>query len=343
MLKTKAGIVTIIISSIMGGCGGGGSGSSNQSSAPSSVKVAITEANRKQVAAVVLQSDVRSLSAFSQSAIGVTAVDAIVQKNWSLIDTTKAVLGAITRIPSGQSELPSAIIKQGAIACGDEATPSGSISIEFDDSDHNGDYSAGDSVEFTFNDCLDSANHTTTIGKLKFMFRSAEGQLSKQIAPWSIVADLVYSGLKVRASNRTLISIDGTALWSQNQKSIDESSVTISKASLNVIVTDKEFAISDCAVTFDENMKTGDFRQFGRQTISSPPLGGILETEIVETQALTGNDNAPNSGVIHVVGDKSSLYLTATGSGNVKIELDSNSDGVVESDETVSWVSLAVL
>lgn len=94
-------------------------------------------------------------------------------------------------------------------------------------------------------------------------------------------------------------------------------------------------------MSFDENNKTGAYTQFGRQTITSRELGGVLVTETSASQALIGTyGNAPTSGVIQVLGEKSSLFLTATGNGSVKIELDSNSDGVVESSETVDWATL---
>ena len=342
MLKIKAGCAALIISSILSGCGGGGGGSSSGSAAPSSTKVAISESNKKQVAAAVLQSNIRSLSAFGENAVGVTPADATASKNWDLIEITKATIGTIALIPGNLSETPTAIVKQGTITCGDEAAPSGSISVEFDDIDGNGEYSARDSVQFTFNDCFDSAIGTTTMGKLKFVFRNVVGQPTKQITPWSIVAELTYSGLQVRDPNRTRLNIGGTMLWSQNQKNVDESSITISDASLIVNLSDKEIVITDCTVTFDENKKTGSYKQFGRQTISNRQLGGVLETEIGESQALVGtNGNAPNSGVVKAVGDKSAVVLSVIGSGSVKIELDSNLDAIIDSDETVDWSSLA--
>ena len=331
----------LIISSILAGCGGGGGSSSSEPAKPNSIKVAISEANKKQVATAVLQSNVRSLSAFGENAIGVVRADATARTGWDLIKFTKVTLESNSFVSRGQSELPVAIIKQGAIACGDETSPSGSISIEFDDTDSNGEYSVGDSVQFTFNDCFDSSNGKATIGKIKFVFRSVSGLPTKHIAPWSIAAKLTYSGLQVRDSNRILIDVNGTMLWSQNQKNTDDSSVAISDASLIVTVTGKEFVITDCVVSFDENNKTGAYTQFGRQTITSRELGGVLVTETSASQALIGTyGNAPTSGVIQVLGEKSSLFLSATGNGSVKIELDSNSDGVVESSETVDWATL---
>ena len=327
--------------SILNGCGGGGGSSSSGPVAPSNPKVAISEANKKQVAATVLQSNIRSLSAFGENAIGVSRANTAVRANWDLIEFTKTALRAIAYDPQSRIEIPSAIITRVAIACGDEIT-SGSISIEFDDTDSNSEYSVGESVQFTFNDCLDATNGTTTIGKLKFTFRNVVGQPTKQITPWSIVAELSYSGLQVRELNRTVFNIDGTLLWSQNQKNADESSIAISDASLTVNLSDKEIAITDCTVTFDENKKTGDYKQFGRQTIISRQLGGILVTEIGEAQALAGtNGNAPNSGVIRAIGDNSALHLSASHNGSVNIELDSNLDGVIDSAETVDWSSLA--
>ena len=43
----------LIISSILAGCGGGGGSSSSEPAKPNSTKVAISEANKKQVATAV--------------------------------------------------------------------------------------------------------------------------------------------------------------------------------------------------------------------------------------------------------------------------------------------------
>ena len=241
--------------------------------------------------------------------------------------------------------MPSAIIREGnPIPCGTEEAPSGSFSVTFDDVDGSGDYGVGESVEITFDQCLDGANGTTSNGKIKFSFTSLSGFSQQASPPWSYTANWLFSAFELRAPGASPLKIDGTMVWSERQINADENQVIVSGAQLHANRPEENLTVLDFDVTIAENRKTSTFFQFGRQTISSSKLGGSFLLNVAEIQPLAGSvPGFPASGTITISGSNSSLTLTSVDRLQVRVDLDANMDGVAESSEVVNWDDLNFL
>jgi hypothetical protein len=327
---------------ILVGCGGGGGGSSTEPVPTGQAQVAITETNKKQVASAALRTDLRSLSSFGGGAVGAVRVDSTSREKQTLMQFVKNAPQRVNQALSGGQSLPSAIIREGhPIPCGTEESPSGSFSVKFNDIDGNGDYGVGESVEIVFDQCLDGTNGTTSNGKIKFSFTSLSGFSQQATPPWSYTASWLFSEFELRSPGATPLKIDGTMVWSENQIDADENLVMVSGTQLNANRPEENLAILDFAVKIAENSNISTFRQFGRQAISSSKLGGSFRVDVAEIQPLAGSaPGFPDSGAITISGNRSSLTLTAVDRIQVRVDLDANMDGVVESSDVVNWSDL---
>ena len=129
---------------------------------------------------------------------------------------------------NGDQSKPSAVIREGEpIPCGTEESPSGSLSVRFDDIDSNGDYGVGESVEIAFDQCLNAANGTTSNGKIKFTFTSLSGFSQQPSPPWSYTATWLFSDLELHSSGAMPLKVDGTMVWSESQINADDNLVMV--------------------------------------------------------------------------------------------------------------------
>lgn len=322
------------------GCGGGGGGSGSTSATQN--PVAITESTKMQVAAVALNSDVRSLSAFGASAGGVVSIDSDLRRSRPLVAIVSETLKRINPRATENHELPSAIVRGEPLPCGIQGAPSGSILVSFDDKDGNAEYSSGDTLELTFIQCYDPLGKITSGGKLKFTFTNIVGAPFQQITPWSFTADLHFSGFELRFADQNLLQVNGTMVWTQAKDNADETLIQVSGARLSVKRTDDNILITNYLVKFNDNVRTDEYRQSGTQSVSSSKLGGTFQMDVSEALPLVGIASSfPDSGTIKITGAGSSITLNAVDRINVRIELDSNLDGIVDSSEVIAWSILS--
>lgn len=319
------------------GCGGGGPSGSTTSTAEN--PTVISESNKKQVATVALQNDLRTLSAINGNAVAVVPANSETSRPvWSVIGAAFLRAG---NMASSRIQFPVAAIKPGTLNCGSEAVPSGVIQVLFDDVNNDGDYSAGDKLDLIFNQCLDSSDGSIANGKIVFVFRKVVGLPLTGPTPWSFTSDLSFTNFEQLSAAKSSVKIDGTMSWSQNQKTSDENSVIVSGEKLSVLRSDDSVRISSFSITFDENASTKEYREFGAQVVSSTKLGGTIGLDIPRDQPLKGIvPGFPNSGVLKITGKESATSLTAIDSTNVRIDLDSNADNHIDSSENVSRLTL---
>lgn len=239
-------------------------------------------------------------------------------------------------------ELPSAIVRGEPLPCGIQGTPSGSILVSFDDKDGNAEYSSGDTLELTFIQCYDPLGKITSGGKLKFTFTNIVGAPFQQIMPWSFTADLHFSGFELRFADQNLLQVNVTMVWTQAKDNADETLIQVSGARLSVKRTDDNILITNYLVKFNDNVRTDEYRQSGTQSVSSSKLGGTFQMDVSEALPLVGIASSfPDSGTIKITGAGSSITLNAVDRINVRIELDSNLDGIVDSSEVIAWSILS--
>lgn len=93
------------------------------------------------------------------------------------------------------------------------------------------------------------------------------------------------------------------------------------------------------AQTFDGNLSPAIYTMDASGTLESSQLPGDVVYSTVTTFA--GNEGEyPNTGVLLVRGDNSSARLIAVDATNVRIEIDTNGDGVPDETVNLTWAEL---
>jgi hypothetical protein len=338
-MKTKL-ISLALASVVVAGCGGGGGGGS--SSTPTALPAAtITETNKKEVAGTAVRGDFRSLGAFGGGAVAVVPANPTALTKDTMATILSSVINYVRALPLAEAESPAARVREGSVQCVPGDASKGTISVRFDDKNDDGEFTNGDSIEATFNNCLSDQDGSTTSGKVTFKITNVVGFPLLQITPWSFVADAIFTGFRFNFPGRPPFSLDGPLRWSQTQNTRDESVIAASGNNLNVVSSNDNLTLSNYSVTFTENDATKAYSEYGTETVSSTALGASFVMTVDKNKPLTGTDpNFPDSGVITVLGENSTLTLTAIDNVNVRLDLDSNKDGVLDSSEIVPWESL---
>ena len=339
-MKTKAnslvfGCVVVVLS----GCGGGGGGGS---SSPSVLPAAtITETNKQQVAGAAIRGDFRSLGAFGGGAVAVAPENPARLSTQTMTTIFASVLNRIRTFSPSDVESPAAGVREGSVQCVPNDAGKGTISVRFDDKNDDGEFTNGDSIAATFNNCLSEQDGSTTNGKVTFKITNVVGFPLLQVTPWSFVADVIFSGFQFNFPGRPPFTLDGALNWSQSQLTLDESVIYATGNNLKVVSSADNLTLSNYAVTFSDNDATNAYSEYGTETVSSTALGASFVMTVDQAKPLQGTDpNFPDSGVITITGENSTLTLTAIDNVNVRLDLDSNKDGAIDSSENVPWESL---
>lgn len=121
------------------------------------------------------------------------------------------------------------------------------------------------------------------------------------------------------------------------ERSTDSITVTTTLGISSLVATiGSETLTTDFSTTVTENTSTGAYTILSSGTINSSKLGGTVTISTPTT--LRGAGSAyPSSGAIKITGANSSVTLTALGSTSVRVTVDSNNDGLIDSitDTTV--------
>jgi hypothetical protein len=324
---------------VFAGCGGGGGGGS---SSPTVLPAAtITETNKKQVAGTAVRGDFRSLGAFGGGAVAVVPANSALLSKDTMTTIVAGVVNRVRTFSPTEMESPAARVREGSVQCVPGDASKGTISVRFDDKNDDEEFTNGDSIEATFDNCFDDQDDSSTNGKVTFKFINVLGFPLLQITPWSFVADAIFSGFRFNFPGRPPFTLDGPLRWSQTQNTQDEALIAASGSNLKVVSSSDNLTISNYAVTFTENDATNAYSEYGTETVSSTALGASFVMTVEPSKPLKGIDpNFPDSGVITITGENSALTLTAIDNINVQLDLDSNKDGVVDSSEIVTWESL---
>ncbi len=340
-MKTKANsLVFGCLVVVLSGCGGGGGGSSSPGVLPAAT---ITETNKKQVAGAAIRGDFRSLGAFGGGAVAVAPANPAPLSTQTMTTIFAGVLNRVRTFSPSDVESPAARVREGSVQCVPGDASKGTISVRFDDKNDDGEFTNGDSIAATFNNCLSEQDGSTTNGKVTFKITNVVGFPLLQVdrTPWSFVADVIFSGFQFNFPGRPPFTLDGPLNWSQSQLTLDESVISATGNHLKVVSSADNLTLSNYAVTFSDNDATNAYTEYGSETVSATALGASFVMTVDPSTPLRGTDpNFPDSGVIHITGENSALTLTALDNINVQIDLDSNKDGAIDSTEIVPWESL---
>ena len=210
------------------------------------------------------------------------------------------------------------------------------------DADDNDVPSAGDTVSVTFVDCDDGEGDKLN-GIMFMRFVALSGDL-EDASGWSFTVDTTMTNLRVDTTHEGAVEIatlNGDMLITASQPSISLSRGTISGDNLRIEDDGDASTLTGFNLTFEWDASTAAYRHFGEATTTNAALGGTFKTEIPEATAFRGTgEKFPHAGQMKVTGLNSGMVVTAIDSMNVRVEIDSNGDSVVDSQHDVTWDSL---
>ncbi|MEZ2354794.1 hypothetical protein [Caballeronia sp. RCC_10] len=327
-----AGLVSVGLLAACGGGGGANTSASNASAAPVGV---ITATNATETVAYAY-SGVSDLGAQSQAGASLaTGVS---------VDTpTESVLTAsLAQLYKGVAVKPASNLATGVTASSSGAcSGGGSISVTATEAVQ-GVISNGDSMSISANNC--SENGEVINGQLAFTFSNLSGSIGSSAA-WSATLGLKYTNLTLKSGGVT-IAANGDMTLSYNQSKYQVATAVISGSSLQMDLTKSDATFISrkltgygmtASVNGSNNTSSANFTLTG----NSPKVGNV--SFVVKTNtpfAAVGTAN-PSVGSMTVTAvNKSSATLTAIDSTNVKIDVDTNGDGVIDQTLNTTWADL---
>jgi len=326
--------VFVSVSILLGACGGGGGGGGGGNVTASSAPVAISAANAEEVAAAAYKTTA-GLEGGGSGATGVFPA-AVTQAASADIDLFDVLMTQAEKIPQLAAANAAASLTGAVVSETVDCFNSGSMSFTFDDSDNNQQLSAGDSMSFNANNCTEDGE--TTNGSMTMNIVSLIGDLD--VAPNSMQLSIqannftITEGVESFTLNGGMTMSASTSVGELVTYSITGSSIQVTEGGVSAslinfsIETSEDNSILPYAYTLDLNA-----------TVDSAELGGsvTIVTDIVF--AGSGLDN-PSSGQATITGaNNSRVTLIALDSVNVRLEVDADGNGSVETIDT-TWDAL---
>lgn len=352
--RRKQAVAAATVLALLAGCGGGGGDSGSPVTSPTAL--GISSSNRDDVA--------RSAAA---ALIGLSMPDAIdtvlpavaagdrartLGSAWWPRQVLAAVQAALNGPHIGRQRALSATEGQARAQAvlgpfTDNCAVSGTMISTWNDADNTGSLTAGDQVTVAYNSCRMDPD-TTLNGQFEVRYSS----VTLGNTP-TVVATMTMSNFATTEGSDQL-TINGRIRMEHVQRSsvLQETTMT---AETDVTSQARVAGRSDTQ-TFQAGFSTlsvvqsdalppeggfpGRLSLTSQGTVQSSALGGsfVLSTPVPLVAYFV--DDYPRSGNALVTGRNSSLRMTAVSATQVRLDLDSNGDGTVDSSSTVAWSSL---
>ena len=323
------------MASLLVACGGGGGGGSSSSAAPGpgttpAGPLTITPANALAAAKAMNASLVFTAGAGTQAANAPNAaVVSVTGKGFNIVDFSSALFEKVNSLKS--QLIPTAI---GIVSIRNSPCKGGgSVDVTLDDVDNSGALSTGDRLSLIYNNCTErgvTVSGGLSISNFFFLKPSSVAFSSSGTISFNsfIYSDGLTNGTMNGTFNFSVSTNDGNFITS-----------TITGASLTVTETSTTLILSGYSMDQTNDISTGAFTLSANGTVNSSALGGSVTFTTSTPFRGTGTSN-PNTGVVKINGVGSSVTLTVLDSTNVRLDVDSNGDGVTNSVINTTWAVL---
>lgn len=207
----------------------------------------------------------------------------------------------------------------------------GELIESWNDADGNFIDSAGDSYSTTYNNCVEGGI-------------TMNGGVSATLGDFSAAAmsgSFSFNNLSISYSGFT-VTIDGDMTYSASRTGSD-ASVTLQISSLTTTDPSGSSTIANATLQYSLNESTLAYSYTISATLSGTAIGGQVTVTTITPFAGTGA-GYPESGSMRITGaGGSSVTVTAIDGNNVRLDVDSNGDGAVDSTSTTTWAALESL
>ena len=334
-MKRSTLLVPMFCSVVLAACGGGGGGSSPEYAST------ITSSNAHDVAAQGYSSfeALNNQSSSGDSMIASTQVDGHSAQP-GLLDTSLNLLYR-SRPSQTLANLAADTAATGTDTATFACSDGGTITQRIDFSDPN-QLSNGDRLTITANNCTEGGS--TLNGTISYTFSDLNGTIGSSSA-WSATLALAYSNFSMSSSGEA-VRINGDLTMAYSQDGFGAVNANVRGNSLQVTVLENNAIVVDRhlkSYTLSSEVNGSNTTYSADYTLSGnfPEIGNATYTvdTVTPFQAVVGS--RPSAGVLKVTAtDGTSLRLTALDTVNVKLEIDTNGDGVIDETIDTTWADL---
>lgn len=325
---------SVLLVAALAACGGGGGGDDGGGSGGPPGSIDISTSNRESVTRAAM---VTGQGGMVGGALGIAGGGSQPQPTRSLARALLAgVQGASPR------EAPAAVIGPQQLAC----AISGSASVTLDDRDNNQTASVGDVLGVVFSACSDLAGETLD-GNMSATYTQVVR------SPLTVGATVSTNNLRF-AEPGLAVRLDGGFTFTLRQTSADVAvleTVAVNALALQVttpVYSDTVTMQAGYKVTSTEDLaalppgggSAGRVSTVVSGQVSSAAAGGTVQVSTFEPIVQYTDDAYPRAGGLEALGKTGSLRATVLSTSQVRIDIDSNGDGSVDSTVVVPWTQL---
>ncbi|MGF6610244.1 hypothetical protein OKW45_005166 [Paraburkholderia sp. WSM4175] len=338
---TKSVFAGLISACLLAACGGGGGGDSgtsaaNSNSSSSSAPVGVITSTNAQDTVAYAYSGVQDLG--TQSNTGASLATGVSVET----PTAGLITASLAQLYKGVAVQPVNNLVTGVTASSTGACASGgTISVSVSEANP-GTVSNGDSMSITANNC--SENGEVMNGQITYGFSNLSGTIGSGTS-WGATLTLNYANMTLQSGGVT-IGANGDMSLSYQQSGSQVATAAVSGSSLQMNLTESDGTVISrklTAYSFNGSINGSSNTSSANFTLSgsSPKLGTVNFSVKTNAPFQAVGAASPSTGSMTVTAaDQSSATLTAIDSTNVRIDIDSNGDGVIDQTINTTWADL---
>lgn len=222
---------------------------------------------------------------------------------------------------------------------------SGTLSTSLDDRDDSGAASVGDRLTVVFDNCQDMTDEAvdgtfdavlTEVRLAPSLSFSASVTLAGLRVTLPGARSGVYSGDFTLSMNETSATVLTTQVRVGSQLAAQVSTPRFTDT-VTLMAGHTLTLVLDTAALPPGGTEPGLMTTTSQGSVASAAAGGHVSLRSLQPIQQYSQDSAPHSGQIDLAGRNGSLQLTALATGQVRIDLDADGNGVFEQTRTVDW------
>ncbi len=321
---------------LLAACGGGGGGANTEPQPLEPTAFTIDENNAQEVSSDLWY--VVDFGDFGDIGEGLVAGGVVVERSARTGFAQLAqelVLEYLAADASEQAAVAGGVIISDTVAC----TQGGTAAVEINDADDSGTDSIGDTASIQFSQCREDGDLIN--GGFSFAITALSGSVGVT-ADWRIGVQITFDNFSLD-DTLELMSVDGTMDMDLVQSGGVTGESDLSIGNLVLGQAANSWVLQNMSATAEEDYNSLAYSLSQNGTVDSDQLG---ERFTVQTLVpLTGVDlsgNAPDAGSLRITAaNGSNVTLVAVGGGLVRLEIDSDGNGVAETTIDTSWDELS--
>ncbi len=211
----------------------------------------------------------------------------------------------------------------------------GTLSINFSDQNSNSTFDVGETLVLVAVNCVPATADVTLLnGTMNITSTSKTGDPTLENSNYSVGATVTMSTFSIRDGAGT-ISHSGRMEFLFTDTPTTETA-TVDIPSFAVTDSDSTDVLTNFTLTVTDNLATNQY------TMTLSGVVGSFGTFRVSTPiALQGvGDGDPTVGVLKIEGADSSMTVVPQSDGHVRLDVDSNGDGVTDTTINTTWAAL---